>query len=104
MLLLLHPQDLCVLSRGEQGQWIKRTSVSATLGLELVEQVCKLVICALDGCRCRSNLLLGVSGQMPCGSRRMSVPPTPTMIMMILYDQPAAAAAAASVRGSWRCC
>lgn len=32
-------QDLCVLSRGEQGQWIKRTSVSATLGLELVEQV-----------------------------------------------------------------
>ncbi|CAM9634899.1 unnamed protein product, partial [Ectocarpus sp. 8 AP-2014] len=24
---------------GEQGQWIKRTSVSATLGLELVEQV-----------------------------------------------------------------
>ncbi|CAM9392659.1 unnamed protein product, partial [Scytosiphon promiscuus] len=31
-------QDLCVLSRGEQGQWIKRTSVSATLGLELVEQ------------------------------------------------------------------
>ncbi|CAN0552867.1 unnamed protein product, partial [Ectocarpus sp. 12 AP-2014] len=31
--------DLCVLSRGEQGQWIKRTSVSATLGLELVEQV-----------------------------------------------------------------
>ena len=40
-LLLVHlcPKDLCVLSRGEQGQWIKRTSVSATLGLELVEQV-----------------------------------------------------------------
>lgn len=35
----LCPKDLCVLSRGEQGQWIKRTSVSATLGLELVEQV-----------------------------------------------------------------
>lgn len=41
LLLLLHmyPKDLCVLSRGEQGQWIKRTRVSATLGLELVEQV-----------------------------------------------------------------
>lgn len=39
LLLLLYPKDLCVLSRGEQGQWIKRTSVSATLGLELVEQV-----------------------------------------------------------------
>ncbi|CAM9572160.1 unnamed protein product, partial [Laminaria digitata] len=35
-------QDLCVLARGEQGQWIKRTSVSATLGLELVEQVLSL--------------------------------------------------------------
>ena len=35
-------QDLCVLARGEQGQWIKRTSVSATLGLELVEQVTSL--------------------------------------------------------------
>lgn len=39
LMLPLYPKDLCVLSRGEQGQWIKRTSVSATLGLELVEQV-----------------------------------------------------------------
>jgi hypothetical protein len=32
-------QDLCVLSRGEQGVWLKRTSVAAATGLELVESV-----------------------------------------------------------------
>lgn len=31
-----------MLSRGEQGQWIKRTSVSAALGLELIEQVSRV--------------------------------------------------------------
>ncbi|CAM9296264.1 unnamed protein product, partial [Discosporangium mesarthrocarpum] len=34
-------QELCVLSSGEQGHWIKRTTISTSraLGLELVEQV-----------------------------------------------------------------
>lgn len=32
-------QDLCLLSRGEQGEWLKRTSVPPTMGLELVDQI-----------------------------------------------------------------
>jgi hypothetical protein len=32
-------QDLCVLSRGEQGVWLKRTCVAPSMGLELVESV-----------------------------------------------------------------
>ncbi len=32
-------QDLCVLSRGEQGVWLKRTSVPPAMGLELVDQI-----------------------------------------------------------------
>lgn len=32
-------QDLCVLSRGEQGVWLKRTCVQPSMGLELVESV-----------------------------------------------------------------
>lgn len=62
----LNPKDLCVLSRGEQGQWIKRTSVSASLGLELVEQV-REYVAALDR-DCRLWRVWGLKA-MPCWCR-----------------------------------